>query len=498
MNSWREATRFWPVRGGHRRRRPGSGVLLAVALALLGPAGAHAQQDASTETAPASGEAVPPARIPAAEIPIRFEAASSHLREILALLPPDPRVEQIRADLSEAADEVRQLKEAHGLARPEDLSFRQLHNLRHSWRSLRSRLQGWTAVLARRSAQLQEQRTALKQLETTWTTTQTAVDDDATRALGEQAARVLASIDEVRGQVRTRLAVVLTLLNDVSVSVTAAGEALTRIDMAEGQIRQRLFAPDRPPLWHMLVAPMGDRSLSEQVHQTWENNSSTMRSFFARDGDRVVGQLAVFFGLWISLLVLRQRSRGWQIEDESIEAAGHILDRPVAAALLITLMLTRAFHPGAPPLVYEWNRILFVVPVATLLPVLLAGRMRRPLYGVVALFLLDQVDNVALQVSLLQRVIVLAVTGMALAGLVHWLRRNGPDDLGSAKWARAVRVIARLAVILLAGSLLANILGAVALAELVTEGVLTSAVFALGSFAGVIVLSGIFTLVLHT
>ena len=188
------------------------------------------------------------------------------------------------------------------------------------------------------------------------------------------------------------------------------------------------------------------------------------------------------------MLRLYHVSRKMATEHPELEHAARVFARPLSAALLVALLLSRWVYLRPPQVVVEVVLFLALIPLMLLLPGLIQRGMHGPLYGLNGLFVIDRIDSLIGAGSLLQRLTALGMTVLALFGLYWMLRPGGPasNKEGPLLW-RVSRATAYLAAIVLLLALVANIVGSVALANLFVEAVFLSTYIGVIFFTGYIV-----------
>jgi small-conductance mechanosensitive channel len=298
-------------------------------------------------------------------------------------------------------------------------------------------------------------------------------------------------------EIHQRLNEVLVLQADIADLATQADRGLEQAERLLKRYQEQVFAVDSPPLWTLLGRQDAGAGLGEQIRTALNHDRQALQSFRASAGLRPVVHLLLAAFFTALLFTLRHRSSSWDLPEADKMAAAHILCRPLSASLFLTLMATAFLYPQAPSIVFEVNRILFLLPVLRLVPGLLGRASRRPLFMLAALYLADNLVDLALERTLLQRTLLL-VTTLAAMGAGLWIARRGLDgDLGRpATWLQ--HRLTHLAIILLAASAAANILGYVSLANLLTNGTLTSAYGVFILFAATQVLGVLISVLLHS
>jgi len=478
-------------------------VSLAVLVLLLAalPALALAQEATGTTPAGEPSPEVPPALTPIAppDIPRLAGEATAALGEIRAKLSPETSVLEIEEKLPSLFESLAALRENPEYQPLEDLSPRGLENLRLLWGRGRSQLDDWQNRLEARSQTLEAEKEKLSGLRKVWELTRDSPPEGGLpEALTDQITAVLGAATELEAQLRDRLELVLTLQGRVSQEKIATTETLGQIDAALVEASGRLFSQDSATLWGAFTEPREGPGLGAQLADTWTKSYDNLARYLSSDRDRGLAHLAVFVGMVLVLAALRRRSRRWKMEGDSLENAAHILSRPISGAFLMALLMVRWFHPQAPPVFFEMLRLAIPIAIIRLLPRLVYGNLRVPLFGLTGLFILDELRSFTVGLELLHRLQLFAVAVLGFTGVVWLLRPAGPLAGRTGRWWRATIFMFRVALIPLGGSIVANLLGASRLAELLASSTLTSAYLAVALMAIVLVLDGAVTVMLRT
>ena len=170
-----------------------------------------------------------------------------------------------------------------------------------------------------------------------------------------------------------------------------------------------------------------------------------------------------------------------------------ILRHPLAAALVLSLLLSFSIYPNAPTALYRLALLLMVLPLLRVVSGALSRNERAISYFLSGLFLLRRLDELFASNDLVYRIYVLGLAGMALFGFIWGARMDrAASRAGIGPWRMARIYLLHLGVVILLGSLIANIVGSVALATLLAEACIGSAFAGAAIFAGVLVFQGYF------
>ena len=477
-------------------------LFVLAAVAMLSPP--HARAQGSREADASQGEQqaadTAPVAIQAPEIARRVAAANERLRELRALVEADPAVVELRERFPELEASLLALAKDPASLDPEGLSRRSLDNLRQRWLSYKTQLDDWAATLAARAETLDGSRGTLAAVRATWeATAQQAEIDEFPDATVAQINSVIEAIGAAEEELRARQEVVLTLQNQVVGESIRITEVLERIDAAREEVRSQVLLQDAPPLWRALVQRRDPAAVAAEVRASWREDESALLRFVDSHRERVIFHAVLFAGLLMLLVGLRGRSANLARDDPALEGAVRALSRPFSAALLIAVLATPAIYRDAPPVVMDIAKFAVLLPVLRLLPGLLPSALRRPLYALGGLYVLDVLQEFTPKESLIQRLLLLLLACLALIGLALMIRRSGwVKEVAEHRWWRWLLTLSRLAVATLAVALLANLLGFASLSDLLTGATLNAGYVAVVFYAGALVLDGLVRILVRT
>lgn len=366
---------------------------------------------------------------------------------------------------------------------------------------LSSPLETWRTLLSKRSDLLEKQAARLGVLRESWRATAAeAREIEASQALVEEIDQVLASLEAATLRIQDHQARILDLQSQADLQEDRLDLAASKLVEARESARDRALMQDSPPLWK----PGGLREMADMQQKIGSHlwvQSVELRAFLLAGRARL-GFMLVVFGL--VFLGLRRAHRHLQpqlLEEPCLHQLSRLLQSPIPVALLVTVALGGLADLQAPDLFLGLLGAVVLVPTLLILRVLLEPYL-LPLLRVVAfLFALDLVRMVAQPVPMLDRLVLLLQTFLALLLLVAWFLRPGrwlevPVASREAVRARAV-TLARVAAAILAASTLANLLGFVALADLLGTGLLRCAYAGLVLAAGSRILQGLVAWLLY-
>jgi len=424
------------------------------------------------------GSATPEARpaIPLPEVSGRAEDTVRFLREVGVVAARDPEVSAITEELPESRADVRNAAEITEEELLEDPGLDLLSDLRVGWEVRLDALDGWHATLVDRAARLEQQGTQLEERLELWGRTRSSArSQGAPPPIVERIDATTTSLRQTQDAVRERLAVMLTLQDQVGQQRALAVRQLEAVEDARLALRGRIFDRDHPPLWRALGA-------EEELEPWWPAVRTALQhdldelARFAEDRRIELLLAGLFFGV-TALLALsgRRRSRRWPEDDPRRLSFELFLRHPLASALLLTLIVTPSAFTRAPAIVTDVGLLAALFPALVILRELLPGELRGTTYALAGLYVADRLRDVVATLPLVERVL-LAGESIAVVMLVLWLAR--PARLAAfdraSTIARLLRVATRMLLVGFVVSLGANLIGFVALARALVEGLLGS------------------------
>ena len=478
---------------------PPTVLMLLALLAVPWSGTAHAQ-----EAAPSAPTATPtpaPTPIPAAEIPLRAEQTAVELRKLVLAAAPRDSVAKIEAAADEQRGKVKALaatteqQVAHGASRS------QLEDLSKRWLREEATLDGWLNTLQARSAALEADLARIRQISELWTLTRdSAAEQDLPPALRSFVSTALEASADAKSVVSKRRDAVLTLQTEITGLKLDISDAQIPLRDAIKEQRRNALLPEQAPIWKVVIQP--DRAaakLDQRVRDRWADYFAAIRSYTDEEQVRVLLHVVVFL---LALGILTALSR-WAarrgVDEDSLQATARLLSRPLAAAVLLSALVDTWFHPTAPE---AWRRLLDILALLALLrllPRMLSRRLGPAIYLVVVLSILRHTLNVVPDDLLLYRILLLGLSALSMTSLLWLARRlSAVRDPEHPHWSRTIILACTIGAGLMVVAVIANILGAVTLADIVTDGLLNSVFTALLLWVGAVVVRGAEAVLLRT
>jgi len=484
------------------RRFPSFPVALITVAALLVPAAAlgdppppgrgapsgSAPASRATPSGPASAptQDAAPATIPVPEVARRADEVAKLIRELDALLVPGPIIDAIKKQLPDSAARIKVLTDDSITQLDGEPSAATLDGLTEQWQMTRAVLSGHVNVLAQRATGIEEAQQRLTKLREVWTRARGDARDS--RAPAQVIARidsVLMSIGTAATEMQTQRASTLVLQDGVARELAACEVMIDKIATFRRATAGQLLERTGVPFWRSGPLGTGLADLPRRVAEAATDEAVRFGYFTEARGFRATASFALFLVLTLVMYGARRRTR--ESTNGSIpSAAAAVFERPVSAALMLTIGTSALFSPPAAPRVAVGVfQILALVPALRLMRVFLPAEYGPALYMLGALFPIDMLRRLGSVVPLLEQLIFL-VEMLAAVGVLAWwiLTRRPSGNVGLA---------ARALLIVFTTSLAAAATGYTSAGLLLGAGVLGSGYLALIVYVSVRVAAGLVT-----
>ncbi len=469
--------------------------LLFILVLVAGSAPAPGQQAAVSLAKPGPA----PTPIPLAKVPVEAQSALASLQEIDASVSRDQSTADIVRTLSELTGEIdaRIASDTKLLATSPSLDV--LYRLKLTWHKFGHDLIVSARELTQHATRLEEQLAHLVQMNATWQATlQSAKQPETPLPIAQGVQGVADSVARTRQTAETGLAQILTLQTQLSGEEARARTVLSSIEQAEKRALRNVFVRDRPPLWSLKTS-LG----TEWEKQSGESFSSELKAstaFTKRLPFTVLTRALLLLVIAAALHWTRRRIRKLADEKPDLHRALPILDLPVSTAFVLSILIIPSNVAQAPSLIHAIMGAVTLIPTVVILRRLLERNSYPIVNALVIMYFVSQIEVLAAPLPILARFIflgqMLGATLFLIWLLWSWHPAMGPAETQGRFW-RALRVIAKIGLILLPTAFLANIFGYVNLGNLLGIIFLRSVYVAALLYIAIRIIEGLITIALQ-
>ena len=435
--------------------------------------------------------------IPLPQIADRAEELDHLLREINSQLTPNSELLESQKKAEEQAAEIRRRGlQTRDLLAGEPTSL-DLEDEQRYWRSRSLECAADRRLLTLRAGKLGEQIQTLEAQQPEWVATWIQIHKSpGIEAIVKRIKQQLDKIQATKSQAQEQLNVVLSVQNQVSQQDQQISDILLRVRQARERERGRLLELNGRPLWEASNAQALEQTIGPSFRRSLDRSFAGAKEFV---GTHKLATLSVAMVYLLALLsVFKLRRYVASLPEVSAEGP-QVLDRPFSVALLVALIGTGQFIASAPTGIAFFFYLLCLVPVLRLLAPLTVPRLRICLYVLATFYALCSAYLLIQLPSLFRRELYALLILAALVSFA-WLTR--PSKIGPLlSHYRKVRILLigiRAGLVLLAISLVANVVGFVSLAQVLGLSALLGTFVAAAFFCAARVLTLIFSTILRT
>jgi small-conductance mechanosensitive channel len=442
---------------------------------------ARAQQTTETD---AASQPTAQAPVALADVLTESESVSASIRDIRSDLTADRSAALIAERLTPLTREIDTRMRETRKVLAQHPSVEILGSLDGEWRRLRREIGGTNRILSGRIHGLDRQIGQIDDLAKTWEETFTATSQSS--APTEVLSRVKSLIEEIRqarAAVQGQRARVLSLQSRVSVQDGRVTYVLEAIEQARENILSGLLLRDSSPMWNVGSHSSSADTLRQDSMNSFARQAEALTTYTVRHAAQLVIAIALFGSLAAGLYWARRRCRALAASET---ANFPVLNTPIAAALVLTLLFSDWIVPQPPRLLQAILGILALVPSVWIVRRLIPIEFRPLPYALLACFMLDEIRSITAAVELLPRLVFLAEM-LLISGVAVWLIRCA----GGRGRVTRLKIAGYLVFAIALSAAIASAAGYTSLATLLGNALIRSSYLALILYAVLEVLDGL-------
>jgi len=365
-----------------------------------------------------------PAAIPDSEIIPRADQTIKALQELRLKVTADSTLSSIQKDFAAFVEKSDRRRESEAETMSKSRSVQRLNEIQREWSLEQSQLDDWERALAGRSQILVAQDKDIDQTIETWRATQVAVAKKFffKAVLQRRVEDVLREAQATRLAIQEQTTKLLKLQSQVADRLATLAGIRKEIDQAREEFGRGLFALDSPPLWKALFGPEAQETILTQTSDSARRILDDLQEFLQNYRERVPLHLVFFLALVAVFYFLRRSLTPEAAGRLGAASAIFVLDRPFSSSLLLALIPSALFYPGAAAGILRTAIVPTVISEIRLLPRLLPKVFGHCVYVLVTLYLLDFLRYLLPADWLLTRVLLLMIATGGCIGLVILLR----------------------------------------------------------------------------
>jgi potassium efflux system protein len=476
----------------HRQIR--IGLFVASCWALSGAIGG-AQQFPAAGSAPSPV----PTPIPLSEIASRAESTVGSVQNIETSLSTDQITPTVEKRLPPLTSEIqlRGTEMAKFLAGTVPLEL--LHSMEIVLQRYRDQLSSWNHDLTEHLKILDGQIAQLDGLGKIWKSTLQLPDlSEAAPEIPKRVQSLIEFIGRTRQAAESLRERDLTLQGHV-LEVTARLQAIApAFKQAQANAVKNLFVQDSPPLWSLAVEQWRKENRASLIPSA---SAGLLRAYIRGEPTVFLLHGIIVLFLFLAVYRLRRGVDAWTEEEPGLRRAAPVFDLPFSTAIALSFLIVGSIYSTAPFLLRAILWGVLLISIALILRRLIDRALFPILNALIVLYFVDQLRLIAALRPMSGRLIfgaeMLGVT-LFLIWLI-WSKHSPTTGPNTTKlFARVIRLVIQIGLIVFPVTLLANVFGYVNFANLLGGGALRSAYVGATLYAALRIVEGLLIISLGT
>jgi len=367
-----------------------------------------------------------------------------------------------------------------------------LHSMEIVLQRYRDQLSSWNHDLTERAKILDGQIVQLDRLSKIWKSTLQL--PELSKAAPEIPKRVQSLIDFIG---RTQQAAESLRERDLALQghvleATARLQAIApAFEGAQANAVKNLFIQDSPPLWSLGVEQWRKESQTSFIPPA---SAGLLRAYIRREPTVFLLHAVIMLFLFLSMCRLRRGVHKLTEEEPSLRRAAPVFDLPVSTAITLSFLIVGSIYSMAPFLFRGILWGVFLISIAVILRRLVDRTLFPMLNALIVLYFVDQFRLITSLRPLSGRLVFGAemLGGTLFLIWLIWSKHSPTVGVNTTKlFARTIRLVIQIGLVVFPVTLLANVFGYVNLANLLAGGALRSAYVGAALYAALRIVEGL-------
>ncbi len=351
----------------------------------------------------------------------------------------------------------------------EDMSIRELDHLSQRAQMLMDQIEGLQSRFSRTAGELEAESAQLQDNRNRWQLTQEqGIDDQALESRAVHIETTIQRIDSVINLIQNDLMFLLDEQDKLADMNTRLEEEVSRVKNQKLQFGQTIFKKDVPGFFKDLANLRDTRLVRlhmEEFRGSVRRDFALIKSDYMRD---MIKSLLTLLAL-LSFTIWFKKNHARLISEEHLQLSElnmTIINSPVVSTLFFVALMIRLLIPDLPQIFYAINLVIMLAPMAILMIRIYGEIFRTWIIVLVIATSLNLLYELSYHPGIILRILLL---GLCLIGiwLFYWVYRKKPfSELIKHSWVyKLLRVLVVVFLVQQFLSIIANLVGAFALAE---------------------------------
>jgi len=454
-------------------------IILSMALVLCSQI-AYSQ---STPVAKDSVVVINPVAV--SDIPAEIEILKTRIKEIEKSIQPSEQIKDQDSVFNVTKSYLIDVKEKLDDIDLNELNLRATENYKREWIGYKDILVSIRTKFNDRSQQLQGFFEELNDKEKIWNKTLDAAREEKVASeLISSSSDVLTSINNLKKATKKQQDHVLKVYKSINDEVSNVDEVIEMLNERLKELHSLIFVQDSPPLWSSIDSTSSPGFVKRQIIKTIEDNTRRIDVYLSANTKTLYYQIGFILLLVVLFLYLKQKTRFSNINEQNINEvrAAIVLQRPVASALVLGILISLFFYTNRPLPITELFMIIYMIPVMVLSKKFIEKKFIKLLYIIIGLFILNTLESYVYIYAFANRIILISFAAITLFILLFlYKQKAGFLKKPKGRIAKIINLILFVYILLIVLSIFGFIFGSVDFSFLLLNSVIRSVVFSVVS-----------------
>ncbi|GAB1309083.1 hypothetical protein KH5_17660 [Urechidicola sp. KH5] len=434
------------------------------------------------------------------ELSVESERVNQRIRGMKELLAPNTSIQEIDSVLALLKQEI--LAEKDTLYTDvSSLDKRNLRNIEVEWLTYYNNLKGYQEKVNGRIEQLTDvNKDLLAEIKTWKDTKQELLKNNSSAEIASNIDAIVSLLNEVLKEATERIELIYGAEKRLTELILITNEVKDQLENISLELSKDYFVFDRQPLWKkptdsILQLRANENNIS--ISERFSENKKTVAEFFTDNAKAAIMQ-ATFLAVILILLMVAKKK--WSIKLKELTnpveiQAKIVLKNPLAATVVVALLVSVIFYDAVIPNVAELFVFLVLLGTIKLLPRLTSTKFYLFLVCLLAVYLIHIFDSYLNPYTFGIRILWTLESGILMFALIYARRlmKENPEDY--IRIHKIYLIVAPFYILLLFAAIVCNVIGMVGMSRFLLTAVLTSTILMMVLYLSVKIITSLVVLV---
>lgn len=426
------------------------------------------------------------------------------LLKLKGALDQSTRILEIDSIVTVTSPEILELVDSAFLKR-EDVTLRELKVRKVEWNNYKKVLSEYQNTIKNRSEEISKIINDVFYDINRWEMTKKELADRSeSKDMEESFDQAISALKEVMKVAHIRLDAVFITQKKITELVLVIDEEISNIEFAENQRRKDYFIFDSKPLWEKNeIIMIGDSIAAESISsyslisKGINQNKNQFLDFFHLNIKTVILQIVFLFLLMAFLIIanIKWKKNLLSLRNPIELQAKIILKNPILTTMSVGVLVSAFFYNSMVPAYAEFHVMIVLLATVLLLPSVTDKKFIRFLWLIFLVYLMNTFEAfIGVKANMVRGLLLIdALLLIASLFIGRKIVKANPEKFSQI--IKPFKFVSILYMFLLVISIIANVIGMVALSNYITKAVLVSLSFGVIIYLAIKVFTSIFILI---